>query len=131
MESDFSLEHDEGTPKEPYILTLNPSKFSEASVGAGIEFLNFDLSSSDGMVTCESNINVYKFPDALDDSFKIILEDLKNISCASSLDLSDTRIESNIHLGNGTDLSQFMICNKKVQNYIRILRITESLRSQQ
>lgn len=131
MESDSSLGHEEGTPKEPYILTLKQSKFSEVSLGGEIEMLNFDLSSSDGIQMCESKINVYKSLDLLDDSFKMILEDLKNISCASSLDLSDTRIESKIHLGNGTDLSQFMICKKKVPNYIRVLKITESLRTLQ
>jgi hypothetical protein len=128
METDSSSEHDEGTPKEPYILTLKQSKFSEVSIEAVKDLLNFELSFSDGIQTYDSNLNLYKLYDPLDDSFKCLLDDLKNISSTSSFDLTETRIDSKIHHGNGTDLSQFMICKKKVPNYIRILRITESLK---
>ena len=129
METDSSYEHDEGTPKEPYILTLKQSKFSEGSIEAVKDLLNFGLSFSDGIQTHESNLNLYKLYDPLDDSFKCLLDDLKNISCNSSFDLSETRIDSKIHLVSRTDLSQFMICKKKVPNYIRILSIKKSLKS--
>ena len=132
MDLETSSILDENLVKQPQIFKINPSRLLDdieyrysdfSKVQDEAENLNLKLIQLNEISALTVSEKLQgEGHDFDNETFISILEDLKDVSSISRLDLTDTKDHTKIE-SSSNELSEFITCTKRSKHYQRILNI--------